>query len=83
MFIVFNLQTAVTFGVQGIWKAVSKLKWLKRRRNLFQIFNIGSLILNMDPLLDLIKEISLFLKTAIDFEFCISAGSCDRLDREF
>ena len=37
----------------------------------------------MDPLLDLIKEISLFLKTAIDFEFCISAGSCDRLDREF
>ena len=37
----------------------------------------------MDPLLDLINEISLFLKTAIDFEFCISPGSCDRLDREF
>ena len=37
----------------------------------------------MDLLLGLIKERSLFLKTAIDFEFCISGASCDHSDREF
>ena len=39
--------------------------------------------LNIDLLLGLIKERSLFLKTAIDFKFCISGASCDHLDREF
>ena len=39
--------------------------------------------LNIDLLLGLIKEQSLLLKTALDFEFCISDASCDNSDREF
>ena len=59
-------------------------KWLKRIGNLVRYLTpSGSLTLNIDILLGLVKERSLFLKTAIDFEFCISAASCDHSDREF
>ena len=59
-------------------------KWLKRRRNLVKYLTpSGSLTLNIDLLLGLIKERSLLLKTTIDSEFCISGASCDHSDREF
>ena len=65
-------------------------KWLKRRRNLVKYLTpSGSLTLNIDLLLGLMKERSLLLKTAIDSEFCISRrklfvdASCDHSDREF
>ena len=59
-------------------------KWLKRRRNLVKYLTpSGSLTLNIDLLLGLIKERSLLLKAAIDSEFCISGASCDHSDREF
>ena len=58
--------------------------WLKRRRNLVKYLTpSGSLTLNIDLLLGLIKERSLLLKTTIDSEFCISGASCDHSDREF
>ena len=43
----------------------------------------GSLALNIDLLLGLIKKRSLLLKAAIDSEFCISGASCDHSDIEF
>ena len=59
-------------------------KWLKERRNLVKYLTpLGSLTLNIDLLLGLIKERSLFLKATIDSEFCISGGSYDHSDREF
>ena len=59
-------------------------KWLKRRHNLVRYLKpSGSLTLNIDLLLGLIKDGSLFLKTAIEFEFCISGASCNHSDREF
>ena len=59
-------------------------KWLKRRRNLVKYLTpSGSLTLNIDLLLGLIKETSLFLKTAIDSELCISGTNCDQSDRQF
>ena len=59
-------------------------RWLKRRRNLVRyLIPSGSLTLNIDLLLGLIKERSLFLKTALYFEFCIPGASCDHPDREF
>ena len=59
-------------------------KWLKRRRNLVRYLTpSGSLTLNIDLLQGLIKEKSLFLKTATDFEFCISGTSCDHSGIEF
>ena len=59
-------------------------KWLKQRRNLVTYLTpSGSLTLNIDLLLGLIKGRSLLLKAAIDFEFCISGASCDHSDREF
>ena len=59
-------------------------KWLKCRRNLVRYLTpSGSLTLNIDLLLGLMKERSLFLKTTIDSEFCISGPSCDHSDREF
>ena len=59
-------------------------KWLKRRRNLVKYLTpSGSLTLNIDLLLGLIKEKSLLLKTAIDSEFCISGASYDYSDWEF
>ena len=59
-------------------------KWLKRRRNLVRYLTpSGLLTLNIDLLLGLIKERSLFLKTAIVFEFCISGAYCDHSDRDF
>ena len=59
-------------------------RWLKRRRHLVRyLIPSGSLTLNIDLLLGLIKERSLFLRTAIYFEFCISGASCDHSDREF
>ena len=59
-------------------------KWLKRRRNLVQYLTpLGSLTLNIDLLLGLIKKRSLLLKAAIDSEFYISGTSCDHSDREF
>ena len=59
-------------------------KWLKRRCNLVKYLTpSGSLTLNIDLLLGLIKERSLPLKTTIDCEFCISGASCDHSDREF
>ena len=70
MFIVFNLRTS--------------FKLLKRRRNLVKYLTpSGSLTLNIDLLLGLIKERSLFLKTTVDSEFCISGASCDHSGREF
>ena len=59
-------------------------KWLKWRRNLIRYLTTsGSLTLNTDLFLALIKDRSLFLKTAIDFEFCISGASCDHSDKKF
>ena len=59
-------------------------KWLKRRRNLVgYLAPSGLLTLNIDLLLGLIKDRSLFLKTTIDSKFCISGSSCDHSDREF
>ena len=59
-------------------------KWLKRRRTLVRYFTpSGSLKFNIDLLLDLIKERSLFFKTAIGFEFCVSGTSFDHSYREF
>ena len=53
-------------------------KRLKHRRNLARyLASSGSLTLNIDFLLGLIKEGILFLKTAIDSEFCISGAGCD------
>ena len=58
--------------------------WLKRRRNLVQYLTpLGSLKLNIDLLLGLIKKRSLLLKAVIDSEFYISGTSCDHSDREF
>ena len=58
--------------------------WLKRRRNLVRYLTpSGSLKLNIDLLLHLIKERNLLLKAAIDLEFCISSASCNHSDREF
>ena len=52
-------------------------KWLKRRRNLVKYLTpSGSLTLNIDLLLGLIKERKLLLKTTIDSKFCISGASC-------
>ena len=57
-------------------------KWLKRRRNLVRYLTpSGSLALNTNLFLGLIKERSLFLKTAIDSKFCISGASCDNSER--
>ena len=57
-------------------------KWLKRRGNLVKyLAPTGSLTLNIDLLLGLIKDRSLLLKTAIDSEFGISGASCDHSDR--
>ena len=59
-------------------------KWLEWRHNLVKYLTpSGSLTLNIDLLLGLIKERSLLLKTTIDSEFCISGASCDHSDREF
>ena len=59
-------------------------KWLKRRLNLVKYLTpSGSLTLNVDLLLGLIKQRSLLLKTTIDSEFCISGAGCDHLDKEF
>ena len=59
-------------------------KWLKRRRNLVRYLTLsGSPTLNIDLLLGVIKKRSLFLKTAVHCEFCISGANCDHLDREF
>ena len=59
-------------------------KRLKHRRNLARyLASSGSLTLNIDFLLGLIKEGILFLKTAIDSEFCISGACCDHSDRKF
>ena len=59
-------------------------KWLKRRHNLVRYLTpSGSLTLNIDLLPGLIKDGSLFLKTAIEFKFCISGASCNHSDREF
>ena len=58
-------------------------KLLKRRRNLVNLTPSGSLTLNIDLLLGLIKERKLLLKTTIDSKFCISGASCYHLDREF
>ena len=66
------------------FKVSCSFKWLKRRRNLVKyLTSSGSLTLNIDLLLGLIKERSLLLKTTIDSEFCISGASCDHSDREF
>ena len=47
-------------------------KWLKRTHNLVEYSTpSGSLTL------------SLLLKAAVDFEFCISGASCDHSDKEF
>ena len=59
-------------------------KWLKRRCNLVRYLTpSGSFTLNIDLLLGLIKERSLFLNTALDSECCVSHASCDHSDREF
>ena len=66
------------------WLNLCSFKWLKRRRNLVKyLIPSGSLTLNMDHLLGLIKERSLLFKTTIDSEFCFSGASCDHSDREF
>ena len=57
---------------------------MKQRSNLvLYLTPSGSLTLNINLLLGLIKERSLLLKTKIDSEFCISGASCDHPDREF
>ena len=67
-----------------VYLNLCSFEWLKRRPNLVTYLSpLGSLILSIDLLLGLIKEGSLFLKTPIDFEFCISGASCDHSDREF
>ena len=59
-------------------------QWLKRRRNLVKYLTpSGSLTLNIDLLLGLIKERSLLLKTTIDSKVFISGASCDHSDRKF
>ena len=59
-------------------------KWLEWRHNLVKYLTpSGSLTLNIDLLLGLIKERSLLLKTTIDSEFCIPGSSCNHSDREF
>ena len=59
-------------------------KWLKQRRNLVKYLTpSGSLTLNIDLLLGLIKERSLLLKTTIGSEFCISGACCNHSDTEF
>ena len=87
MFTVFNLQTALHKRFKISRKPCLNLcsfKWLKRRHNLvWYLTPSGSLTLNIDLLLGLIKETSLFLKTAIDSEFCISGTNCDQSDRQF
>ena len=57
-------------------------KWLKGRLNLVRYLTpLGSLNLTIDLLLGLIKEIILFLKTAMDLNFFISGASCKHSDR--
>ena len=87
MFIVFNPQTALHKRFKISRKPCLNLrsfKWLKRRHNLvWYLTPSGSLTLNIDLLLGLIKERSLLLKTTVDSEFRISGVSCDHSDREF